>query len=135
MGRDWVYGVMERDHDAVDIGGGRAEECGGLGVRSKGVEVARSNLVVGFGNAAGVVDWRGSHASELRETLGATGGDAGRDDVDDCLLMFGVEDGFWGADVADDKERSLMDNGRDGVPVEQATFSKSDAIPGDGDRE
>ena len=90
---------------------------------------------MGFGNAAGVVDWHGSHASELRETLGAAGGDAGRDDVDDCLLMFGVEGGFRGADVADDKEHSSTDDGRDGVLVERATSSKSDAIPRDGDRE
>jgi len=138
VGRDWVYGGTERDRGAVDIGGGCAEECGGLGVRGKGVEGARSNFVAGFGlgNAADVVDWCGSHASELREiSLGTTGSDAGRDGVDDCSLMFGVEGGFRGADVAEDKECSSTDDGRDGVPVERATSSKGDTIPGDGDRE
>ena len=87
-----------------------------------------------MGNTAGVVDWCGSHASELREiSLGATGSNAGCDGVDDCSLMFGVEGGFWGADVAGDKECSSMDDGRDRVPVERATSSKGDTIPGDGD--
>jgi hypothetical protein len=31
VGRDWLYGGMEKDCDAVDIGGSCTEECGELG--------------------------------------------------------------------------------------------------------
>jgi hypothetical protein len=84
----------------------------------------------GLGDATGIVEWCVSHASELRESLGATAEraisskGAGGDGVNERLLMFGVEGGLRGAGVAENKGCSSWDDGRDGVPAEQATSSK-----------